>query len=205
VVPVSVRAAEELGTMGNRVSAWLTSLPIEEPDPRQRLARVRGVTADLKASKQALGAEALVKLGEWAGYGLMTLGVRLAARLHPFNLIVTNVPGPQEPLYMLGAPLIAGYPCVPLFESQSLGVALFSYVGKLCWGFNADWDKLPDLHDFVEAIAASFRELHAAALDNTAGADTTKGRARRRRTAVGSVDRKPARHRSAHTRTTALS
>jgi diacylglycerol O-acyltransferase len=104
-------------------------------------------------------AEVLTKLGEWVGHGLMTLGVRLTARLHPFNLIVTNVPGPQMPLYLLGARLISGHPQVPLFESQSLGIALLSYAGTLCWGFNADWDQLPDLHEFVDAVVASFREL----------------------------------------------
>jgi len=192
VVPVSVRAPAEHGAMGNRVSAWLASLPIDEDDPVRRLARVHAITADLKASKQALGTEALIKLGEWAGYGLMTLGVRLAARLHPFNLIVTNVPGPQVPLYMLGAKLLEGYPCVPLFESQTLGVALFSYVGKLCWGFNADWDQLQNLHDFVEATAASFHELHAAALrERTSVGDVTPSPQRRRRTARDGPRRTP--------------
>ena len=183
VIPVSVRAPEEHGTMGNRVSAWLTSLPIQEPEPRRRLARVSEITADLKRSKQALGTEVLTKIGEWAGSGLMTLGVRLTARLHPFNLIITNVPGPPMPLYMLGARFMEGYPQVPLFESQSLGVALFSYVDKLCWGFNADYDLLPDLHDFVTATAAAFRELHDAATQPVAGTGAPSGpRAHRGRT-----------------------
>ncbi len=164
VVPVSVRAAQEQGSMGNRVSAWMTSLPLQHRDPRKRFAKVRQITARLKASKQALAADALTQVGEWAGSGLLTLGVRLTTRLHPYNLIVTNIPGPQLPLYLLGAGMLVGYPVVPLFENQGLGIALLSYGGKLCWGLNADFDLMTDLEEFLEAIAQSFRELHAVAL-----------------------------------------
>ncbi len=163
VLPVSRRPDEDRGTLGNRVSAWLTSLPIQERDPRRRLEKVCAITAQLKESKQALGAEALTQVGEWVGTGILTLGVRLAARLHPYNLIVTNVPGPQFPFYLLGAEMVAGYPEVPLFDNQGLGIALFSYAGKLCWGFNADFDLLPDLAELVRRVAESFDELRAAA------------------------------------------
>ena len=77
----------------------------------------------------------------------------------PFNLIVTNVPGPQVPVYLLGAQLESCYPQVPLFPNQALGVALLSYNGRLCWGFNADWDLVPDLPLFADSIVASFNEL----------------------------------------------
>jgi WS/DGAT/MGAT family acyltransferase len=163
VVPVSVRAEGERGVMTNRASAWLMPLPIGEPDPRRRLAEVRATTVRLKASKQELGPEVLGRAIEYALPGILTLGVRLTARLHPYNLIVTNVPGPQMPLYLLGAQLLAGFPQVPLFENQGLGVAISSYRGALCWGFNADWDLVPDLDVFVAAVAASFAELHHAA------------------------------------------
>jgi len=163
VVPVSVRSEDERGRLTNRASGWLMSLPIQERDPRRRLARIRQTTAHLKETNQALGVELLTQLAEWGGAALITLGTRFASRLAPYNLIVTNIPGPQVPLYMLGAPLRGGYPTVPLFENQGLGVATFSYAGKLCWGFNADWDLVPDLHDFVEAIGDSFQELTEAA------------------------------------------
>jgi len=176
VLPVSMRNAGDHGA-GNRVSAWITSLPIQEADPQRRLLAVRELTAQLKASKQELGADALTQVGEWAGSGLLTLGVRLTARLHPFHLIITNVAGPQLPLHMLGARMIEGYPQVPLFENQGLGIALFSYAGKLCWGFNADWDLVPDLHEIVEATAESFRELQTAARAPT----SVKGAARAQR------------------------
>ncbi len=163
VVPVSVRTEDERGVQNNRVSGWLTELPVDEPDPLRRLARVRQVTARLKASKQALGPELIGRAAEWAMPGVLTIGVRLTARLAPYNVIVTNVPGPPMPLYLLGARLLGGYPLVPLFENQGIGIALFSYVGQLCWGFNADWDLVPDLGRFVEAVRTSFRELAAAA------------------------------------------
>jgi hypothetical protein len=89
--------------------------------------------------------------------------VRLLSRLHPYNLIVTNVPGPQFPLYLLGARLLAGFPQVPLFENQGLGIALFSYCGSLGFGFNADRDVVPDVHRFAAAVERGFAELRRAA------------------------------------------
>jgi hypothetical protein len=91
------------------------------------------------------------------------MGLRVATRAVTFNVVVTNVPGPSMPLYLLGARMTEVYPMVPLFQNHGLGVALFSYAGGLYWGFNADWDLVPDLHDFVAAVGASFRELQEAA------------------------------------------
>lgn len=159
--PVSVRRDEERGRMGNRVSSWIVRLPIDEPDPRRRLEAIHAVTGELKASKQALGVEMMMALAEWTPNVLISLGARAASG--PINMIVTNVPGPQFPLYMLGAKLLELYPQVPLLENTGLGVALFSYDGKLCWGFNADYDLLPDLRVFVGCIEASFHELARAA------------------------------------------
>jgi WS/DGAT/MGAT family acyltransferase len=166
--PVSVRSAEERGTLGNRVSSIVARLPIAERDPTRRLESVRAITADLKQSKQALGAEVLSSVSEWTAPTLAALAARLAFANRVSNIVVTNVPGPQIPLYLLGARMVESYPMVPLFESQGLGIALFSYAGGLYWGFNADWEQFPDLHDFVVAIDASFRELCEAA-DAAAG------------------------------------
>jgi len=163
VVPVSVRSEDERGRFTNRASGWIMSLPVQERDPRRRLSKVRTTTKRLKESNQASGVEVLTQLAESVGSAAVSLGTRFASRLAPYNLIVTNIPGPQVPLYMLGARLRAGYPTVPLFENQGLGVATFSYAGQLCWGFNADWDLVPDLHQFVQAIDDSFRELAEAA------------------------------------------
>jgi WS/DGAT/MGAT family acyltransferase len=163
MVPVSVRSAAERGTTGNQIALWAAALPVAETDPCERLAAVREVTAALKRSKQALGAEVLAAVSEWTVPTLLSMATRMAYRGRAANLVVTNVPGPQQPLYLLGAPLVAAYPMLNLLYEQTLGVALFSYAGRLDWGFMADWQSVPDLHDFVVAVEASFAELCAAA------------------------------------------
>jgi WS/DGAT/MGAT family acyltransferase len=164
VVPVSVRGADERGQMNNRSAGWLLSLPVAERDARRRHTRVCETTAHLKRTEQARGSKILGELADLVGStAFLSLGVRLMQRTNPYNLIVTNVPGPPVPLYLLGARLVAGYPMVPLFENQGLGVALFSYDDRLFWGFNADWDLVPDLHHFANDVETSFEELHALA------------------------------------------
>jgi len=163
MAPVSVRAPDERGTLGNRVSAWMVDLPLAERDPRRVIARIRETTEKLKASKDAMGAEMLTKAVSWTPSTLLSIGARLMPRAFPFNLVVTNVPGPQVPLYLLGARMLENYGMVPLTDYLGLGIVLFSYDGKLTWGFNADWDLLPDLHDFVIATTDSFAELRRAA------------------------------------------
>jgi WS/DGAT/MGAT family acyltransferase len=162
MAPVSVRTEQQNGTLGNRISAWMVPMPLGERDPIRRLDKIRGTTVHLKDSKHALGAKVLTGVGEWTPSTLLALGARLAVRILPFNLVVTNVPGPQQALYMLGARMVDNFGFIPLVDSLCLGVVLFSYAGKLCWGFTAEWDLLPDLHDFVSDIEASFRELCAA-------------------------------------------
>ncbi len=161
--PVSVRSESERGTLGNRVSSLVARLPIAERDPRERLAAVSQAMGDLKASKQALGAEVLSSVSEWTAPTIITLAARLGFAARASNLVVTNVPGPQIPLYLLGARMTEAYPMVPLFTRQGLGIALFSYGGGLYWGVSADWDLFPDLHDFVVHLDASFHELCDAA------------------------------------------
>ena len=102
---------------------------------------------------------------DFAPATLHTLAARLLPSDRPqwaVNMIVTNVPGPQLPLYILGARMVDNFGFLPLIDSLCLGVVLFSYAGKLCWGFTGEWDLLPDLHDFAGDIEASFRELSAA-------------------------------------------
>jgi WS/DGAT/MGAT family acyltransferase len=163
VVPVSVRSEDERGQASNRASGWLIDLPVDEPDPARRLAAIAAETARRKATRQELGPEVLGRVAEYAVPGIVGLGVRLLSRLHPYNLIVTNVPGPQVPLYLLGARLLAGFPQVPLFENQGLGIALFSYCGSLGFGFNADRELMPDLDAFAAAVGRGFADLARAA------------------------------------------
>lgn len=164
VLPVSIRSPEERGALGNRASAWVISLPIHIADPKRRFARVREATLDLKESKEAMGADLMMQVADWAGSNLMALGVGVLNRLlRPYNMVVTNIPGSRDPFYLLEARLLEAYPQVPLFADQGLGVAVSSYDDLLCWGLNADWDLVPDLTKFTEAIAMSFRELREAA------------------------------------------
>ncbi|HXX49330.1 MAG TPA: wax ester/triacylglycerol synthase family O-acyltransferase [Myxococcota bacterium] len=162
MAPVSVRSDDQRGELGNRVSAWIVPLPIDEPDPRAQLARVIEKTTRLKESKSAVGAEVLTQAAEYTPSTLLALGARNIARLLPFNLVVTNVPGPQAPMFMLGAEMTEVFPHVPLTDRLGLGIALMSSNGKLCWGFSADYDLVPDLHEFVAAIENAFRALQQA-------------------------------------------
>jgi diacylglycerol O-acyltransferase len=163
MAPVSVRAPDEEGSLGNRVSAWLIDLPLAEPDPRKQLRRIGRRTAELKEAKQAVGAEILTQITEWTPSTLLSLGARNGARWLPFNLVVTNVPGPQVPMYMLGARMLEVYPNVPLADHLGLGIALLSYDGTVYWGFNGDYDLLPDLDQFVRDTEAAFAELRSLA------------------------------------------
>jgi diacylglycerol O-acyltransferase / wax synthase len=178
MVPVSVRSEDEHGTLGNRVTQINAPIPVDLPDPAARLDAVRVTLADLKESRQALGGEVLTAISEWTVPNLLVQAVRLAARTRPYNLVVTNVPGPQIPLYLQGALMRTAYPVVPLFEKFALVVGLFSYDGGLYWGINADWEQLPDLHDFVLALESSFAELqHAAGTASSPASSETRERA----------------------------
>jgi WS/DGAT/MGAT family acyltransferase len=163
MAPVSVRTADESGALGNRVSAWVVPLPLDQDDPREQLSAIAGHTAELKQSKSAIGAEMLTQVAEWTPSQLLALGARNATRLLPFNMVVTNVPGPQIPMFMAGAPMTEVYPHVPLMDNLGLGVALLSYNGKIHWGFNGDWDAVPDLDLFVHDTKDALAELLRAA------------------------------------------
>jgi WS/DGAT/MGAT family acyltransferase len=163
MAPVSVRSQDERGALGNRVSGWIVPMPLGERDACSRLNAIRETTAHLKEAKQAATAEMLTQVGDWTPSTILSLASRMATRAIPFNLVVTNVPGPQVPLYMLGARMHDNFGFIPLMDGLSLGIVLFSYAGSLCWGFTCDWDLLPDLHDFVLDVEASFQELQDAA------------------------------------------
>ncbi len=167
--PVSVRRDEDKGQMGNKVSSWIVRLPVGEADPMQQLETIHELTQELKSSQQALGVEMMMAVAELTPGVLLSLGSRAASG--PINMIVTNVPGPQFPLYFLGNELRETYPQVPLLENTGLGVALFSYNGSLCWGFNADYGLIPDLDAFIKGIEQSFAALNRAAGINSEAAD----------------------------------
>jgi WS/DGAT/MGAT family acyltransferase len=158
--PVSTRSADQRGALGNQVAMWLLELPIQESDPRTRFEKVKKGTANLKKTNQALGAATLVEISSGTPITLLSLANRVVGpKIRPFNMTVTNIPGPQFPMYLLESEMLANYPMVPLWSQHGIGVALFSYNGRLLWGIHADYDTLPDSDRFLAAIQASFREL----------------------------------------------
>ncbi len=163
MVPVSVRADIERGALGNRVAAMWAPLPVGVTDPVARLQTISTAMREVKASGQAVGAEVLTALSGFAPPTIMAQAARLQARQRLFNLVVTNVPGPQHPLYVLGRQLRALYPMVPLAENTGLGVAIMSYNGQLNFGLTGDYDALRDLESLADELAAAFEELAGAA------------------------------------------
>jgi hypothetical protein len=113
----------------------------------------------LKSSGQAIGAQVLTTLGEFAPPTMLAQAARLVARQRAFNLVVTNVPGPQIPLYTLGRRMHEVYPVVPLSDNTSIGVALFSYDGSIGFGLNGDYDLASDIGILAEGIEKSIAEL----------------------------------------------
>jgi diacylglycerol O-acyltransferase len=155
--PVNVRSQEEHGTVGNRVSSWIVPLPIREPDPLRQVARIRATTRKLKKSHQAAVVEMVETLHEWIPMDIQLLSTGTQ------NMYVTNVPGPQFPLYLLGAQLLEVFVQAPLIENLGLNVGALSYNGKLCWGLTADYDRVPDVSQFAALIRSSFERLAEAA------------------------------------------
>jgi hypothetical protein len=132
-------------------------------DPVQRLRAVSGAMRNVKESGQAIAARALTELAGFAPPTVVAQAARLQTRQRLFNLVVTNVPGPQTPLYLLGRKLQTIYPMVPLAENTAIGIAVMSYNGGLGFGVVGDYDVLEDLERVADAIRVSIEELAAAA------------------------------------------
>jgi WS/DGAT/MGAT family acyltransferase len=180
MVPVSIRADIERGALGNRVTAMWAPLPVGIIDPVERLAAITHAMKGIKESGQAIGAEMLTKLSGFAPPTIMAQAARLQARQRLFNLVVTNVPGPQIPLYVLGRELEAIYPMVPLAENTALGIALMSYNGQLNFGLVSDYDALAEVETVADELRSAVVELTAAAgieRDRAAGAPRSRQRA----------------------------
>ncbi len=167
LVPVSIRADVERGALGNRVAAMWAPLPVGELDPVARLAMISRAMAGIKESGQAVGAQVLTQLSGFAPPTIMAQAARLQARQRLFNLVVTNVPGPQFPLYVLGRRLEALYPMVPLSENTAVGIAIMSYHGQLNFGLTADYDALGDVDSLADALSSAIGELVSAAPGTT--------------------------------------
>jgi len=161
LVPVSVRADEEHGALGNRISAMMAPLPVWCEDPVERLKILTEEMGDLKSSGQAVGAEILTKLTDFAPGTIASQAARLQPAQRFFNLVVTNVPGPQFPLYVLGRKMESIFPMVPLARRQALCVGIMSYDGQVNFGLIGDYDAMADLESFGLDLEAAAAELVA--------------------------------------------
>jgi WS/DGAT/MGAT family acyltransferase len=163
MVPVSVRSAEQEGALGNRLTTMMAPLPVWCEDPVRRLHLVTESMGDLKESKQAMGATLLTQLADFAPPTLAGQAARLQSRQRFFNLVVTNVPGPQFPLFLMGRRMLRVFPMVPLAKRQALCVGIMSYDGQVNFGLIGDYDAMSDLDDLGRDLEASLAELVEAA------------------------------------------
>jgi diacylglycerol O-acyltransferase / wax synthase len=167
MVPLSVRGETDVpssataGSLGNRVSSFLVDLPVGEPSPVVRLHHVNHAMREHTADGRSVGAEALVRIGGFAPPTLHALGARAASSFSKriFNLVVTNVPGPQFPLYAAGARMLEMFPVVPLARGQALAIGLTSYDGGVYYGFNGDRDAMPDVDVLAGMVDEALDEL----------------------------------------------
>jgi diacylglycerol O-acyltransferase / wax synthase len=175
-----VRADSQRGALGNQVAAMWAPLPVGVEDPADCLRQISAEMQNLKESGQAVGAQVLTNLAGFAPPTILSQAARLQARQRFFNLVVTNVPGPQFPLYVLGRRLEVLYPVVPLAQRQALGIAVMSYDGHLGFGLLADYDALPGLEGLMRDLRWAI-----AALARAAGIPTRRPKARTANRAAG--------------------
>lgn len=161
--PIGLSGAAGGKRMGNRVSAMTIEAPLGTHDPLKRLTSIKERTREAKASRQSEGVQMIEEFADWAAPWMVGTLDELAAKALSFGMVCTNVPGPGVPLYMLGASMEGGYPLVPLFKNQGIGIALLSYDGALNWGFSADREVVPDLHQFMLYVDEAFERLKEAA------------------------------------------
>jgi diacylglycerol O-acyltransferase len=163
LVPVNLRTDAERGLLGNRVALLRAPLPVYASDPVHRLERVRDAMRELKRSGQLAAAQTIIELSDFAPPTVLAQASRLNFSPRLFNLIITNVPGPQFPLYLLGRRLATLGPVAFLPEGHGLSIAVFSYDGQLAFGLLGDYDRLDDLDLLATGITESLQELCAAA------------------------------------------
>jgi WS/DGAT/MGAT family acyltransferase len=184
MVPVSVRADEERGALGNRISAMMAPLPVFSQSPVERLRMVSETMGDLKGSGQAVGAELLTRLTDFAPTTIASQAARLQPAQRFFNLVVTNVPGPQFPLYLMGRRMTSIFPLVPLARRQALCVGIMSYDGRVDFGLVGDYDAMADLESFALDLEGAIAEVVATVPPAERDGDQPREPARTRNGAV---------------------
>jgi WS/DGAT/MGAT family acyltransferase len=163
LVPVSIRGEDDHGQLGNRIAAMRGPLPVYVEDPVRRLRIVSEEMEGVKRSKQALGAEVISRFNDFSPPTLLAQAARINFSTRLFNMIVTNVPGPQIPLYVLGRELEEVFPVAFLPENHTLAVAIMSYNGRINFGLLADYDSMEDVDELAEGLTRSLAELEEAA------------------------------------------
>jgi WS/DGAT/MGAT family acyltransferase len=163
LVPVSVRAINDHAEMGNHVAPAFVDVPVGAMSSKGRLERIIAATVELKASPMAIGAGTIIGWGAYAPPAVHAAAARLASHGRWFNLVVSNVPAPQVPLYLAGARVSASYPSMPLNVNTALSIACTSLAGSMAFGLTADWDAVPDLDVLVRGIDDALGDLGAAA------------------------------------------
>jgi hypothetical protein len=159
MVPVDIRAAAERLALGNRITSLFVHLPVAEPDPHRRYELQLDEAERLKAGTQAMGSRDIIDLAAHAPPVIHTFLARSLFATRLFNVTITNVPGPQMPLYAFGSRLRAVWPLVPLAAEHALGVAVFSYDGRVFFCLNVASDSVPDLDVVARGIGDSITEL----------------------------------------------
>jgi diacylglycerol O-acyltransferase / wax synthase len=159
MVPVNVRRDGAEGDLGNRISFLFLDLPCDERDPVQRLRELHAATRERKERGDPEGSDAVLDLIAYAPSALQRIVSRLVASPHTFNIVVSNIPGPQTQLYMLGCELTEAYPVVPLADRHTLSIGFTSVCGRACFGLYADRDALPDADALAAHLEAAMDEL----------------------------------------------
>jgi WS/DGAT/MGAT family acyltransferase len=172
MVPVSVRAEGERGSLDNRVSAVFVDLPVGEPDPVERLQRVRAQMDEYKQTMQAVDARSIIAMGDFVAPTLLSLGVRAVMQVGQFwaQAVTTNVPGPRVPLYVLGRRMISAHAYVPIGGGTRVSIGIFSYLNTMTFGINADFDAFPDVDVLASGIRRGVDELKELAAGSAATA-----------------------------------
>ena len=159
LVPVNLRSDEERGLLGNRLALLRVALPLHTEDPGERLALVRDAMREAKRSRQLMAAQTIVGMSDFAPPTLLAQASRLNFSTRIFNLIITNVPGPQIPLYLLGRQLQEVAPVAFLPSGHALSIAVFSYNGLMSFGLLGDYDLMYDLEYIGDGLEQSLTDL----------------------------------------------
>jgi diacylglycerol O-acyltransferase / wax synthase len=172
MVPVNIRAAGDALAAGNKITSLFVHLPVTEADPAACYAHQMEDAEALKSGTQAIGSSGLIELTGLAPPVLHSFLARSLYATRLFNVTITNVPGPQQPLYAFGSRMRAAWPLVPLAAEHAVGIAVFSYDGRVFFGLNADRDSVPDLDVVADGIENALHDLLEVARGNGASGET---------------------------------